>query len=576
MDTEIKDTNCIVKAFENNSISILEENIDNKKTYWFKAGDIGNALGLSNINVSVQNYDIHERGLRKAYTPEGGTQNALFLTSHGVYRLLYNSKKDIAKKFRKWVGDILDDIIFNNNRELLKQLQEKEKLLIEEKKEKKDKEQLLKTTQHALEAQTEKMKMFLRRRYYKNEPCCVVYVYKNNIDDEKSLIKIGKTNNISIRENDHNTSNQSGEIVYVKKCYNNDLLEKVVHHILDKHRIERNKEWFDISLDVAKNVIDCVQLFLDEFIPYSENLNDVNLYDILKDTLELFNKDLFKKPDQIEHKNIYQIVNERKGIEKQKELEQIKEKIPEYVKDAKNPLDFNLFMSEYCELGPDYYCLKRELQSAHKLWSRNAELETRKAILKFFAANFETKKVYFEEYKSTLETYQGIRLKSENLIFKPQDPNNISEYEQFIMEKCKLNYTSRISYKTIIDSFEKWKELEKPLNIEQRKIFQHYLNNIFFPATIYASSDTKDMYGGGTNTHGIWGVTLKDDISTTGLKLCKKLKKNVVQIDIRTNEIINKFNSVTEASKFFGYSPSVISTDIKFGRIRNNCVLKTT
>ena len=37
MIEEIKtNNNCIVKAFENNPISILNEDIDNKKIYYFK------------------------------------------------------------------------------------------------------------------------------------------------------------------------------------------------------------------------------------------------------------------------------------------------------------------------------------------------------------------------------------------------------------------------------------------------------------------------------------------------------------------------------------------------------------
>ena len=53
----------------------------------------------------------------------------MFLTSQGVYRLLYNSKKEAAKKFRKWAGNILDDIIFNESTELKKQLEEHKELL---------------------------------------------------------------------------------------------------------------------------------------------------------------------------------------------------------------------------------------------------------------------------------------------------------------------------------------------------------------------------------------------------------------------------------------------------------------
>ena len=58
MNEEIKiDNNCIVKAFENNPIAILQEDINNKKVYCFKAADIGKALNLSNIRASIQNYE---------------------------------------------------------------------------------------------------------------------------------------------------------------------------------------------------------------------------------------------------------------------------------------------------------------------------------------------------------------------------------------------------------------------------------------------------------------------------------------------------------------------------------------
>ena len=94
----MEDNNCIVKAFENNPIAILHEDVNNKKVYYLKASDIGKALGIINIHSTIQNYeDEDERVIRKAYDPQGTLQNTTFLTSQGVYRLLYNSKKDIAK-----------------------------------------------------------------------------------------------------------------------------------------------------------------------------------------------------------------------------------------------------------------------------------------------------------------------------------------------------------------------------------------------------------------------------------------------------------------------------------------------
>jgi prophage antirepressor-like protein len=89
MTDEIKeDNNCIVKAFENNPISIITEEIDNKKLYCFKAADIGKALNLSNIAVSIQNYDEDERTVRTTYSSSGGNPDTIYLSSQGVYRLL--------------------------------------------------------------------------------------------------------------------------------------------------------------------------------------------------------------------------------------------------------------------------------------------------------------------------------------------------------------------------------------------------------------------------------------------------------------------------------------------------------
>ena len=105
MNEEIKeDFNCIIKAFENNNVSIIHDDINNKKTYWFKASDVAKVLDLTNIRVSVQNYDDTEKGVRKAYSSHSGNQETLFLSSQGIYRLLYSSKKPIAKNFRKWIG----------------------------------------------------------------------------------------------------------------------------------------------------------------------------------------------------------------------------------------------------------------------------------------------------------------------------------------------------------------------------------------------------------------------------------------------------------------------------------------
>ena len=58
------------------------------KVYCFKAADIGKALNLSNIAVSIQNYDEDERTVRTTYSSSGGNPDTIYLSSQGVYRLL--------------------------------------------------------------------------------------------------------------------------------------------------------------------------------------------------------------------------------------------------------------------------------------------------------------------------------------------------------------------------------------------------------------------------------------------------------------------------------------------------------
>jgi prophage antirepressor-like protein len=226
MIEEIKtDNNCIVKAFENNPISILHEDIDNKKIYYFKASDVGKVLGIVNIHSTIQNYEEDdERVIRKAYDPQMNLQNTTFLSSQGVYRLLYNSKKEIAKKFRKWAGNILDDIIFNQSKELQKQL-ENQKLLLEEQK-------------HLTKR---KVEITLRNSFNKRS---LVYLIKITINDE-IIYKFGYTDDIVTRLRTH--KNQIGEdieLVYCIESKDNKMLEKHSKSLREFALLTKNENFF--------------------------------------------------------------------------------------------------------------------------------------------------------------------------------------------------------------------------------------------------------------------------------------------------------------------------------------------
>jgi prophage antirepressor-like protein len=307
MIEEIKtDNNCIVKAFENNPISILHEDIHNKKVYYFKASDVGNALGIVNIRTTIQNYeDDDERVVRKVYDPHGTLQDTIFLTSQGVYRLLYSSKKEIAKKFRKWAGNILDDIIFNESEELKRQLEEKNKKIEEQQK-----------TIKILENKPETYG-FDRNPGY-------IYVVEDTI--KPGHIKLGHATEPNNRISSLNVSSStySLKILATFETFDKEFAEKIVHYSLNPFRIKNRKEWFYFqnkneiiyALNTIKNCIDFIKIFdINEIEEIEDNNLELLLININKINVEKENviKEIQKEKRKITNKKIIEKCGPRTG-----------------------------------------------------------------------------------------------------------------------------------------------------------------------------------------------------------------------------------------------------------------------
>jgi prophage antirepressor-like protein len=507
MNEEIKeDNNCIVKAFENNPISIIAEEINNKKIYLFKVSDIGNALKLTNIRVSIQNYDEgDEVVVRKAYDTIKRNQDTLYLTSQGVYRLLYNSKKEIAKKFRKWAGNILDDIIFNESVELKRQLEEKDK-------------------QHQIELQEknkqlsdlQKLKV---KKWYNQDPGDTIYAIKIN----SGLIKIGKTKNIKDRET-HYVNNQVGNMFHIKKCFNCDLTEKVLHHILDKYRVENNKEWFQISEELSIYLINIVCDFLDNFINFSEELPNSQLLENLNKSLEIV-KNLSNHKDEIK-------IHVSKAIKTKPETES--EVKPEVIKE--NVYDFIKFFKDKCEIGVDYECSTYDIYGAYRLWSKIVRIEYKNELTKYLNDNYKKKRKYFKDIKTSMVMYSGFRVKP--FIITQENPNHLPKYEEFILQNCDFGYNNKISVDNFMNEMKKWFKNypDYVFNIGEERHFRAYINRHFLRTNMKIPTKT-----GTDECNGIWGIKLKN---SNIIKKHKQHSRKIIKVDINTNEILEEYDSI--------------------------------
>ena len=72
----------------------------------FKAKDVAEWIGHSNVSTMIKDIDEDEKVLNNIYTL-GGMQECLMLTEDGLYEVLMQSRKPIAKEFKKKVKEIL-------------------------------------------------------------------------------------------------------------------------------------------------------------------------------------------------------------------------------------------------------------------------------------------------------------------------------------------------------------------------------------------------------------------------------------------------------------------------------------
>lgn len=78
----------------------------------FLAKDVADWIEHSNTRMMLKSVDADEKVVNNVYT-HGGPQETWFLTEDGLYEVLMQSRKPIAKQFKKQVKNILKEIRLN-------------------------------------------------------------------------------------------------------------------------------------------------------------------------------------------------------------------------------------------------------------------------------------------------------------------------------------------------------------------------------------------------------------------------------------------------------------------------------
>ena len=453
------------------------------------------------------------------------------------------AKTEKGKEIRKYYVKL--ENIYNK---IIKEEIENQKLLLEQEKETttkliEEKEKELIQTQLELKKEKSHKNQILRRKYYDAKPGNVVYLYKDNENNDKSLLKIGKSKNISEREKTYSNLSKNGTLVYVKRCLNCDLTESLLHHLLDKYRVNSMQEWFELPseefgikiIDTVVYLIDSQMETIDAFIPNLYNLLDLNHLSNLSDIKK--EKTIPEKPSQ----NTIQNINI-------------------------NPLDFDKFIEECCELSSDYKYPKSDIKQAHRVWSKCSTKDVVSELDNYLKINFSSGVIIENDIKRNV--YKGVKLKP--LSFTPQKDDNPLDYEKFILEKCKVDWCYRISYVDFFNHFVNWKKLQDPnynFTYQYKKKIQDYLEKNFAGGRVHLSGGAK-----ATHLFGVWGIGM--EFNNFGLKIPERTCKKVHQYNSDTNELIKSWDSLSIASRELGIASSTLSNYCRFNNVVNNYIYK--
>ena len=270
----------IVKAFNSNDLHteiIIKGTVNDPL---FRASDIGVVLELSNIRMSITDFDESEKVVSTTDTL-GGTQEVTFLTEKGLYKVLFRSRKPIAQKFQNWVCEVIKEIrvtgIYNMQKEIDKKQEELEQT-------KDEMASLEDTKKKEYEIKLEKEKVLEREKILLKEydtACSVVYVIKVKTLEHvgKYIIKIGESRRgISGRYNEHKSKYDECVLLDCFCVHRSKDFENFIHNhesvrlnrVTDLKNHEKEHELFLIGRNLSYQTLHQI------ITSNMKNFNDVN------------------------------------------------------------------------------------------------------------------------------------------------------------------------------------------------------------------------------------------------------------------------------------------------------------
>ena len=516
---------------------------------------------------------------------------------------------DILPTLRK-KGEYKIQSIIDKNKELEEEKLrlENEKIKVEQEKIKVDKEKLrienenkkLEAEQHISQNLIKQLnKKLEKKQRTKYELTNCVYIISNNLF--KGYYKIGKSSSFNNRLNSY-TSGAPVEynVDYICKVRNKSeetAIENMVLQILSVYRVknhmDQDREWLHgVELNIIKNEVNNCLKFINENREKYKKISNINSTNNQEEQVEI---ELEAEEEDIEKTSDTNNINneEVEEIKKIDDLEVINEEIKDdefiiieedvndednesvvngekksnlnkkvntkynlddlQLKEKNNPVDFDKFISDYCEKGDNFHVIQSDLKLAFRIWSRTPLEMIEKKFIVYMNENYKDTRIFIDDQRR--HVFKGVKLKPLKYI-KTQYS---FDFEEFIEKDCVVDYLHKISYTDFFYFFTEWKRQTEPsftLNKYDKMNIKEILETFFCRSRVVNSVQSKTK-----NLFGILGVGTKGN--NYGLLEKKRQTKTVKEYDVETNKLLKEYESIVTCAKELKFTFSTFSNHVR-------------
>jgi prophage antirepressor-like protein len=552
----------IVKAFNSNE---LHTEIVIKGTYdnpLFRAIDVGEILGISNIRQSIHDFDNTEKDAVITNDATGRQQNITFLTEKGLYKVLFKSRKPIAEKFQNWVCEVIKEIRLSGKYELEKQLEQKDNIIME----------IQETAEQEKQKNKQNVEQAIVAQFPKNTECVYFGTIDNHGQGEK-LVKFGQTNDLQSRVYNHHGNFDNFLLVNAFKVHNKVEIENLVkQHPKIKKQIRQltvgNKVYKEIiAYDETKFTIDKLSYYIKEVIQSKQySIDNFNVLMKRNEQLEEELAEAHVKIDELTSshvKNLIMMDEMKTKIEQQQTQIQLFQQEPQgpIVEEDEQTKRFNQFVEQCCIVHKDVEDSSTVLEGQFRIWNK---VKPTKEIFHLFKqyldTRFRPKRLQKQDKNQVVHGYAGIKLTA---IEYKHTYDVTCDVDTFIFNVCRFSPCGKTLNSTLLSEYQRWKKkLNKDILADDMREIKEYLNS-----SAYVQKGT--VWVNNTSNEGYYGLSLRED-DEYEYKVTSSTGKKVDKVCLKTKQVLNSWVTIAKAATAENISAAKMNRSIKNKIIYND------